>query len=164
MNGEGKPMPNTKSDIYIIPTKPCPPILMDKGCNDALISVEYLQLFTRMLEKDVNGAVTEYAAATNETCSLVKCNPLEAVSFNDLKEETIRLYYSPFFKYDAGAVQFIKPEPLKVYNKAVGQLIVFHEKEFLGKVSDMMSGKSQYPIEIECEVYAAILSYYFRNL
>lgn len=161
VNGEGKPMPNTKSDIYIIPTKPCPPILMDKGCNDALISMEYLQLFTRMLEKDTNGTATESAATKNETCSLVKHNPLEAVSFNDLKGETIRLYFSPFFKYDAGAVQFIKLEPLKVYNKVVGQLIIFHEKEFLGKVSDIMSGKSQYPIEIECEVYAAILSYYF---
>lgn len=161
VNGEGKPMPNTKSDIYIIPTKPCPPILMDKGCNDALILVEYLKLFTRMLEKDTNRTAAESAATAKKIYSSVKHNPLEAVSFNDLKEDTIRLYYSPFFKYDAGAVQFIKLEPLKVYNKVVGQLIVFHEKEFLGKVSDMMSGKSQYPIEIECEVYAAILSYYF---
>lgn len=161
VNGEGKPMPNTKSDIYIIPTKPCPPILMDKGCNDALISVEYLQLFTRMLEKDVNGAVTEYAAATNETRSWVEPNPLDATSLDALIAETARLYSSRLFKYAAGMVQFIKLEPLMAYNKIVGQLIVFHEKEFLGKIEDIMSGKIKAPIEIECEVYAAILSYYF---
>lgn len=160
VNGEGKPMPNTKSDIYIIPTKPCPPILMDKGCNDALISVEYLQLFTRIFEKNTYETTSE--AAAKETCSSTKRNPLNAATFNELIAKTGWLYSSPFFKYAANAVQFIKPEPLKVYNKIVGQLIIFHEKEFLGKVRDIMSGKSSYPIEIECEVYAAILSYYFN--
>lgn len=148
VNGEGRPMPNTKSDIYIIPTKPCPPILMDKGCNEALIAVEYLQLFTRMPGKAGTG-------------SLVKHNPLNETVFSELEEETGWLYLLPFFEYAAGAVRFIKLEPLKAHNKVVGQLIVFHEREFLGEIEEIMSGKRKTPIGIECEVYAAVLSYYF---
>lgn len=149
VNEEPISLPNTKSDIYIIPTKPCPPILLEKNCSEGLIAVEYLKIFTQMLCKKNK---EEYSALG------------ATATFQKLKDTTVLLYTSPYFKYQAGIMKYIKSEPLMAEGKKVGQLLKFKEKEFLTDIDLFETGEAHGKIEIECEVYASILAYYFQAL
>lgn len=148
VNGKAISLPNTKNDIYIIPTKPSPPVLLDKNCSSNFIAVEYLKIFSQMFDKK----------------NIQRKSVLEkTATFLNLKDRTILLYTSPFFKYTAGAVHYIMIEPLIIQGKSVGQVIKFNENEFLNDI-DNLELLHGHKIEIECEVYAAILSYYFNML
>ena len=148
VNGKSIPLPNTKNDVYIIPTKPCPPVLLDKNCSSNFIAVEYLKAFTQMLSKK-----------NMQSNSVLK----KATTFLNLKDRTVLLYTSPVFKYAAGYSKYVKTEPLIIQRKSIGQVIKFNENEFLNDIAnfELVHG---HKIEIECEVYAAILSYYFNML
>ncbi len=149
VNKEPISLPNTKSDVYIIPTKPCPPILLEKNCSEGFIAVEYLKIFTQMLgEKNAEENIAFGATTT----------------FQKLKDTATLLYTSPCFKYQAGIMKYLQSEPLMAAGKIVGQLLKFKEKSFLNDIALFDAGEAHEKIEIECEVYASILAYYFQVL
>lgn len=148
-------MPSTKSDVYIIPTAPCPPISLEKSCPSSLIAVEYLKIFSRM-----------YTKACLKTASPKSGDPpvpQMTAAFDDLKQQALQLYASPNFIYDGNLPDFIKVEPLLISGQYAGQVIKFYEAKFLAAVNSFEPGISS-PIAMECEVYAAVLSYQFRLL
>lgn len=154
VNGKAIPLPNTKNDVYIIPTKPCPPILLDKNCSSNFIAVEYLKIFTQMLGKKS----TMLDKKNIQNNSNKNDDKKKKVTLADLKYRTDTLYESRNFKYGGIDTKYTKCEPLKIEGQSVGKVIKFNEKKFL---TDLNNGAK---FEIECEVYAAILHYYFNML
>lgn len=149
-------IPNTKVDVYVIPTTPCPPISLEDNCEDMLLAVEYLKIFTRMLE---NTGRENRQAISNDS-------NVDTVSLNDLKRMTLDLYNSPCFEYVAlRNPQYVKFKELKDENEdaVIGTLIRFNELQFLKDTAQFNAAVSQ-KIPIESEVYAAILCYRFKLL
>ena len=149
-------IPNTKVDVYVIPTTPCPPIALEADCEDMLIAVEYLKIFTQMLKKPDDKS---RQAMSNDPI-------LNTISLDQLKRITLELLASPCFEY-VGVLnpQYVRFEKLKdkSENVVIGTLVRFNESQFLKAVAEF-DVERPVKIQIECEVYAAILCYQFKTL
>ncbi len=149
VDGRDVVLPNTKLEIYTIPTVPCPPIFLDGKDESTLVAVEYLKIATSMLARKASD--TALSPAAN----------LEAVSTGTLRELAEALYSSNCFKYVAGAgLEYVVSEPVYSNHTLAGMTIKFNRTKFLDDVGSRKVGGA--PIEIECSVYASILCTLFR--
>lgn len=151
-------LPNTKTKIYVIPTTPCSPIYLEKGCDEGFVAVEYLDILSRMQE-EVRLERTERGQDMREAVWLGRPRTLQ-----NLIDITQGLYCSRFFKYPERPDQFydsstfLEVERIGKDNAQSVFLITFHEGKFLSEATRQREA----PLTIECNVYAAILCYYFN--
>ncbi len=153
VNKSAAVLPNTKTKLYVIPTAPCPPIYLDKGCDENFIAVEYLDILST-LQKDERA---ENVEGGSETC-FGRLRTLQ-----DLKDITQSLYKNRAFKYLAEGDPFYHPGKFLKQQVISGKgthnitLMIFHENSFLMETQ----GVGAESRAIECDVYAAILYYFF---
>ncbi|MDE6406804.1 MAG: LamG domain-containing protein [Lachnospiraceae bacterium] len=158
-------LPNTKTKIYVIPTTPCLPIYLEEGFDEDFIAVEYLDLLSKMKEETgLENAGGRQGAGTEGRDSGQEEWLNRPHTLQELKEITQRLYQSRSFKYSSDGDPFYDPGSfLKQEWIRTGQaqpviLITFTEGSFLWEA---VKPKAT-PLAIECDVYAAILCYFFR--
>lgn len=144
VNGKLLSLPNTLSYVYILPGVPDAPILLDKGCDSYFPAIEYLEIYTKLLK-----------APKPKREAAGRCN----AGYAHVKQFTQMVFYAPCFRYRG------VPTPEYVIRQMVqGRVVLtFMEGKFFDDVDKYARGKRE-PLEIECEVYAAVLGYYFRML
>lgn len=166
VNKSAAVLPNTKTKLYVIPTAPCPPIYLDKGCDEDFVAVEYLDIFSKLRED----AQTENVEGGSETRPEASGGGQEesfgrVCTVQRLREITQELYDNRTFKYCGEGEfrhdttkfleqQIILPEG----NMFPVTLMKFKERVFLREVKTRRST----PMAIECETYAVILCYLFQ--
>ena len=145
-------LPNTKIEVYVIPTTPCPPIYMYEGCDEDYVAVEYLKLFADMSKKSITENKSAFFFGDRR--------PL----LQKLKEKTQDLYSDQRLKYVVdnpyNPSRFLTQSPVMDNDLGVVTLVKFHEIKFLKALREIKGN----PVEIECDVYAAILAYLFSLL
>lgn len=155
INGEAVAMPNTVSEIYIIPTEPSAPVQMDGTSPDDLIAVEYLGILARVKQ----AAQTENAAVS---CRAAAGNAAENITlYERIINVTQWMYHSPLFIYQNGGHRYNTLDHVTV-EKMVCNVLVFHEKRFLKDMWDMLKQEAPKRIPIQCDEYACIVASYFR--
>ena len=146
VNGDFMFLPDTLSDLYILPGMPASPIFLEKGCDSNFPAIEYLDIYTKLLGTQKTGRKSISRTAAGYTQE-------------QLKQATQLIFFAPCFRY-LGA-----PTPQYVTRTQEGKAVVltFKEKTFFGDVEKYARGQGD-PLEIECEVYAAVLYYYLHLL
>lgn len=146
VNGKFLSLPNTLSDLYILPRVPDTPILLEKGCDEYFPAIEYLEIYTKLLStQEMKG---ENAVRINVGYSQAQ-----------LRQLTQLIFFAPCFQY------YGAPTPQYVLRQMDGGAVVlkFKENNFFNDVEAYARGQRG-PMEIECEVYAAVLGYYLNIL
>lgn len=145
VNGNELCLPNTKSDIYVIPQIPATPIFLQRGCDNYLPAIEYLDFFAQILSQDHE---------KKEVGSL-------GVTSAHLKWIASMIFYSPWFEYLG------QPTPEYVLREATGThggaIYTFMEGNFFRDINEYRNGRRE-KLQIECEVYACIFGYYLNML
>lgn len=146
VNGKFLLLPNTQSDLYILPGIPDAPVLLGKGCDANFPAIEYLEIYTGLLKPQ---KLQREAAAANNT----------GYTRAQLGRLTQMVFFAPCFRYLGART------PRYVVREMVGGAVVltFHENAFFRDVNEYAEGRRG-PLEIECEVYAAVLGYYLNLL
>lgn len=146
VNGIFLSLPDTQSDLYILPRVPDAPIFLEKGCDANFPAVEYLEIYTKLLKKQ-------------QTARRQADRPIMGYTKDQLQQLTQMIFYAPCFKYKG------MPTPEYVVRQMVQGAVVltFRERTFFRDVDSYARGQRG-PLEIECEVYAAVLYYYLRIL
>lgn len=145
-------IPNTKVDVYIIPTTPCPPISMDKDCPKDLIAVEYLHLFSL----GVSNAPKMTAESREDNAGGFN------VTNDDLYNKAVFLYNSPYLQYEANYCQYITWVPCEYLGQTVCRVLVLNETLLMRDLGNIRAGGPR--LRIQCDIYAAILHYLFNAM
>lgn len=140
VNGTEILLPNTVSEIYVIPQIPAAPVYLQKACENHLPAIEYLYIFAKMLSE---------APEKNEIGSL-------GVTPEHLRWIANAIFYSPDFEYLAiPTPQYV----VTTYDSEDGSRVLkFYEGKFQKDINKNKGKASK--LQIECEVYAAIFGYY----
>lgn len=145
VNGNELCLPNTTSDIYVIPQIPASPIFLQKDFGNYYPAIEYLKIYTQMLSKD---------RKEDKVCK-------ETVTPDILKWLASSIFHSHCFRYNGSATPEYVSES---YNAATRiSTFTFKEGNFLRDVDSYIKGKRD-SLQIECEVYASIFAYYLTTL
>ena len=153
IDGKAVPLPNTSLEIYTIPTIPSPPIYLDGKNESLLLAVEYLKIATRMIGQKKSNSDSAQTPAGGKTAGAV---------YDDLKRLTMDIFASQCFHYVP------LPNPLytcssPIYDGGIpSRVLYFNEARFLQDMDAYKADGPTVPIQIECEVYAAILCCLFR--
>ncbi len=146
VNGKFFSMPNTLSDVYIIPGVPDSPILLGKGCDENFPAVEYLEIYTKMLKPQ--GIKDEMMLRNNVECTQ-----------EQLRQLTQMVFFAPCFQY----LGINTPGYVARQQVGAAAVLTFKEGKFFQDVKAYAEGQRG-PLYIECEVYAAVLGYYLDIL
>ena len=145
-------IPNTKVDVYVIPTTPCLPISMDKDCPKDLIAVEYLHLFSLGVSKAPKMAAERQAYDAD---GFTKTNTV-------LYNKTMELYNNTCLQYEANYCQYITWVQLPYLRQIVCQVLVLNETQLLRDMGAVKPGGPK--LKIQCDIYAAILHNLFNAM
>ena len=136
---------SNKIIVYTCPTTPAPPIYMEEGAANRQILIEYLNFFSKFSDANLSA----------KTESGMLCQ----VPLATLSTITDSVYHCPLLRYTTNApMGYITEVPIDVDGVNIGSYLVFKELAF---ITALQASSIANPLTINCQGYAAILSYNF---
>ncbi len=148
VDGKEVVLPNTKLDVYVVPTVPCQPISLEKDFPNNYISVDYL------------GVLSECKASRSNESNCKGDRLGKTWTIEEIYQLANDIYFHPRFYYQPNQEKYVR---WKEYRGTEGRVIftaiIFDEKNFF---KDLYA-KMDKIIGVQCDVYATFL-YYSLNL
>lgn len=145
IDGKANTTYNTKVTVYVCPKIPAPPIYLEKEMTTRYIAIEYLDIFSRIIEEAIQKSVVEQPSSLNAIL------PAALTAFTDF------LYLTTVFTYQLqDRYGFYDVEAITVEGIDIGAYIVFKEASYM-----RLLATGPFPLAINCIGYAVMLAYYF---
>lgn len=148
VDGKTVVLPNTKLEVFVVPTVPCQPVSLEKEFPDNYISVDYLRILS---ECTASGSESKVLADRSNA-------PVRNGNVSELYTLTHNLYYHRKFYYEANQIKYVTWKEHQNPDGTAYTEIHFKEKEFFKDYYDKTSTR----IGIQCDIYATILHRFFN--